>query len=358
MKIRAWVGVITLLAFAACEGETDSSAAENMPVVQPQSAKPQTVIHGIWELRYKDAAGQSYLNILELHEDGTYATHMRDATPSDAGRYTLSKTDIIFNSAVDSRLSQKIPYMLDGNELTLTLPGAGMKVGWKRSALKRQLPVMDHFGQHLPGDLPAKIAELMADAQRWQSDAVPTSIRLKALQNGEFETVLTVFAPSSQAIMRMTITPFDMATSIHDGKRASQTPLPPDVLDLPLILIKAGEDNAAGILSKADLKVWGDYGPIWRLTFSPQQAASFSAVNGEKIEADVTGFIAQYNADWAAAGALWHKALEQYRQRPEDDYDLGSDEYKPDCNISCGVYDSRLSCTKAGGDWSYSTGCR
>ena len=217
----------------------------------------QTTPVGVWELRYRDAVGQSYLNVLELREDGTYATHMQDATPSDVGRYTLTETMVTFDSQLDPRFSRDVPYQLEGDttlKLLIAAPGGGATpfyVDWTRSPLTRRLPTTEMFARRVPGGLPQIVTALALEAQRWREDAVPTWIRIKALQNGEYETVLHFFSPATTEEMRLRITAFDIKVSTHNGNRTSQTLLPPEFLDLPLVLSKATESNISGALEKS-----------------------------------------------------------------------------------------------------------
>ncbi len=361
--------VISLLSLlcGACGSEATNKAAEKTAPVLPQpdeataTSSPadtaQSSVVGIWELRYQDAVGQSYLNVLELRDDGTYATHMQDATPSDAGRYSVSETALSLESAVGPQFSRDILFSMEEDhtlKLFLTAPGVGeaVAVDWTRSELRRRLRTMEWRGQRAPGELPNEVTAFLGEAQNWRADAAPTAIRIEAAQNGEFKTVLHFFSPSTTQELRMTITPFDVKSSIHDGARAKQIPLPPEFMDLPLILIKATESEFDGAIEKADLQVWGEHGPVWRLRYANQQGGAFSATSGERISGDVTGYIAQYEANWNYAGELWRKALERYRPKPEssgafDDYDIS----EPDCHFYCDRYDTSTTCRNAGGTW-------
>lgn len=329
-----------------------------------QSAIAKPPVAGVWELRYQDAVGQSYLNVLELRKDGTYVTHMQDATPSDTGRYSVSETALFFDSAVGPQFSRDVFFSMEDShtlKLFLTAPGVGeaVAVDWKRSDLRRRLRTWEWFGQRAPGELSTEVAAFLGEARNWREDAAPTAIRMEAGRNRDFNTVLHFFSPSTAEELRMTITPFDVRSSTHEGVRAKQIPLPPAFIDLPLILIKAAESEFEGALEKADLQVWGDYGPVWRLFYANQQGGSFSATSGDRINSDVTSYIAQYEADWNRASDLWRKALEQYRPKPRTaDSDFEPDISGPDCNVFCDVYDTQSSCNSAGGDWVVGGGCQ
>ena len=42
-------------------------------------------------------------------------------------------------------------------------------------------------------------------------------------------------------------------------------------------------------------------------------------MTGERINEDVTGYVAQYEADWNRIGGVWRLMLQQYREE-DDDY--------------------------------------
>lgn len=279
---------------------------------------PEVSPVGTWELRYQDAVGQSYLDVLELRQDGSYATHMQGATPSDAGTYTLTDAAIALESSVDPLFSREIPFtLIDDDTLSLMVapPGSTERVyvEWMRSSLVRKLETIDVSARKIPRDLPAVVAGLLAGVKSWQDDAVPTAIRLEAGSNGELTTVLHFLSPKAVEEMRVAITAFDARASVHDGSRALSRPLPVEFMGLPETLAAANEQGVDGPLQEADVQVWGSHGAVWRIATVDGQRASFSAVDGQRIEADVTGYADQYEADWNRAGELWRQASDRWR---------------------------------------------
>ena len=104
----------------------------------------QTSPVGVWEIRYQDAVGQHYLDVLELRDDGGYSTHMQSKVPSDRGTYMLTDDTITFSSFVNPIFSRDIPYLLEDNVLRIMVGAPGIPepvyADWQRSELVRHLP--------------------------------------------------------------------------------------------------------------------------------------------------------------------------------------------------------------------------
>ena len=270
-------------------------------------------IVGVWEIRYLDAVGQSYLDVMELRADGTYTTHMQGSAPSDSGQYTVVDHVIAFRSALDPLFSNDIPFDFDGDDvLRLTLPappGATPAVAdWRRSPLQRQFGIQDESGRRVPMNLLNQVRSLTGDTQIWRPDAVPTWVRLEAQQNGDYITTVHLFSATASEELRVRIAPFDATVSTHDGSRTAQKPLPTSFLDLLPILEMSGTEIQRGTLETADLSVWGEHGAVWRLN-DGRQVVSLSAESGDVIQGDVTGYKEQYEADWNRAQESWREIL-------------------------------------------------
>lgn len=313
MGNHRWAAIgLMLICVAACGGTEDGGDAG------PSGTSPL----GVWELRYQDAVGQPYLNVLELRDDGTYTTHMQDATPGDTGQFTFTDTAITLTSAVNPQFSRPIPYELDGELLKLMIGGteaAPIFADWSRSSLSRTMLNELVAGQRVPSRLDINLMQLFGVAQNWNEDAVPTWIRAEADQNGEFDVVLHFFSPSTEQEMRVQLSPYDAKYSVHDGSRTVKAPLPAEFLDLPAALTAASEAGSPAALVNANLRVFENYGPVWRLVQAGGRQTTLSAESGELITEDVTGFADQYNADWAYAGELWRQVMEQYQSDDESE---------------------------------------
>lgn len=296
---------------------------------QPLAEEIRNSPAGVWEVRYNDAVGQAYLDVLELRADGTYSSHMQGLTPSDRGTYQVNDGTIAFNSTQDAILSQSFPYLVEDGVLKLylnTTDGAANTpfVEWQPSTILRKLATVDVSNRKVPTGLSHALAAMSRDAVNWREDALPTVVRISSLPNGEFQTEVNLYSPSAVEILRAMITPFDVRVSTGNGQRAPKIPLPVEFIELPEILENTG---FTGNLDRANLQVYGDYGAVWSVRMNNRQGAYVSATTGEVIEEDVTGYIEGYEADWNYAGELWRQVLDSMRSEsdpkwPDCDYDL------------------------------------
>lgn len=305
---------------------------------------------GVWEMRYKDAVGQSYLNVLELRPDGSYATYMQDATPDDHGAYVFADGALKFASEVDPRLSQSLPYELRDDSLkifTAPLPGAGVNPSaaeWRRSDALPAFQTTVIGGDEVPVGLPGMAAAAMAShALPWRADAAPVSLEVKISPPGRGVNVrLRFFSPAANEGLQLNITKYAISSRAFDGARMERRPLPAEFADLAVILDRAASEGVAGAFRRADLKTYENAGPAWMISPEGPRGATYSAITGERIHGDVTGYIAQYEADWAKAGALWRQAIERRRRDGdtlEDAFKRADEKYK------------RSICELDGGDW-------
>ena len=85
----------------------------------------------------------------------------------------------------------------------------------------------------------------------------------------------------------------------------------------------------------------------------------YDALNliGERIEGDVTGYIAQYEADWDRMGEVWRKALDPYRPKADDLGLCEVDRFACYIQVVPGVYETETGCRGAGHSWSTQGGC-
>ena len=90
MTARSLLPIIAFVAIAltveGCGARDDESGGTGV------SAKATPV--GVWERRYQDAVGQSYLDILELRDDGSYVTHGKSPYRSDRGASAFAAASI------------------------------------------------------------------------------------------------------------------------------------------------------------------------------------------------------------------------------------------------------------------------
>ena len=338
-RASLWLAVVVMASTCvACGGQAEKSD----PV-------------GTWERRYQDAVGQKYLDVLELFENGTYIKH---GVFPDSGSYIIEDDTIAFRSAVDQRFSRDVTFSLDKDTMkfrfTLLFP---QEEDWVRSSLTRNFRTIDIDGRHVPRALPGvMMSALVSEARPWQEDALPTWIRLDEKPNGQYDVIFHFYSPSMVEEMRIRVSPYDIKKSTNDGSRTATAALPPNFMDLPQIIALAKDAGLRGKLWRADARVYDGFGAVWMLS-TKADGASVSAETGAIIEEDVTGYIAQYNADWQRARELWRKARERARPRSSpfstwdsssssDSYDSGSDD-----GSSSPSYDGGSQNSWSSGDW-------
>lgn len=160
-------------------------------------------------------------------------------------------------------------------------------------------------GKRVPSDLPAlTMFALLNVAQPWRPDALP--IRLDVNELGRrfdgYEVKLSFLSPSDGSGLIVLFRPGSIMQLDAGRANWGTRPFPPEFIDLPTALRAAHDAGLPGALVRAELTVWEGYGPTWRLrTQSGKVLGQFSAVTGERFLGDVTGYVADYNAQWDAA---------------------------------------------------------
>ncbi|MCB2099115.1 MAG: hypothetical protein KDE05_15900 [Parvularculaceae bacterium] len=333
--MKATTILLSALAAALCFGATSCGKPQSGAAAAPRNADGPA---GVWEMRYQDAVGQSYFNVLELRPDGSYATYMQDATPDDHGGYALADGALTFTSKVDPRFSQSLPYELQDDRLkifTASFPGAGVNppaAEWRRSDALPAFQTKVIAGDELPVGLPGMATAAMAShALPWRADAQPVSLEVEISPPGRGVNVrLRFFSPAANEGLQLNITKYTISSRPLDGARMERRPLPADFTDLAVILDKAASEGVAGAFRRADLKMFEKAGPAWMISPEAPRGATYSAITGERIHGDVTGYIAQYEADWAKNAAIWRQVIAQQKNDGDDlkkAFDNAQDEY-------------------------------
>ena len=134
--------------------------------------------------------------------------------------------------------------------------------------------------------------------------------------------------------LRAFISPFHVLYRHNSARRSVKHPLPPHFMDLPDVIELAQSQGVSGILEKAELKVWGEHGAVWRLTMKNRSGGSFSAVDGKRIKGDVTGYVDAYNESWASIAQQWQEMSRSKNSSGggssslfDDDYEYGGEKW-------------------------------
>ncbi|MEZ5738646.1 MAG: hypothetical protein R3E68_03725 [Burkholderiaceae bacterium] len=307
---------IALMLGLAVQGTDDSA-------VRAQQLPDNSVgaVAGVWMLRYKDAVGQEYVDVLELKENGNYTKHAK-GWMADRGSYSVKGSTIAFRSAVSARLNSDITFKRLGKEAIGFQSGAplNIKTEWTRVKHPPNLETTAFDSRQVPGGLPGLLTNLAQDAQSWHADALPTSIDVRELPNGFYATSIGFHSASSVRNMRITVTAYDVERSFSDGSRSATAALPPGFLDLPQIMLLAKNSGVSGGLTRAGVGMYKGFGAVWRIVTDKRQAASFSAMTGERIRKDVTGYIVQSEKDWRQMAGIWREVIAKSQPRASDTF--------------------------------------
>ncbi|MCB2090875.1 MAG: hypothetical protein KDF58_05450 [Alphaproteobacteria bacterium] len=304
---------------------------------------------GIWEVNYQDAVGQHYHDVLELKKDGTYIRY-GTTLYADRGKYSFKDNIIYFESDVNSNIKLQIPYKRpDSNSLRfepIVPPNSSQQ--WTRVNYPpyfRTVEIDDRF-------IPAEIEQLMLTAlqnesQGSYSDIIPTGIDINELKNGQYQINFTFLSSSNNKMLNIRVKPYDLSVKITDNTGFRQIPITSGFLDFPEIISAAKKAGLKGPVKRADLKAYGKYGAVWFIN-TPGQAANISAATGEHIKEDVTGYIANYEADWNHAAQIWAEVMAKYTKKDDKDEGFWSKDHSK--------YTNSASCNQNGGVWMVSGG--
>lgn len=315
------IAVLCIAVLTACgsadDAETprDGTASTSAAKRAAPERRSATGIAGVWEMRYRDAAGQLYVNVLELRDDGTYASFMADRTPDDQGRYRYADGALKLESDVQARLSGVFPARLDGSRLTLTLPALpptrqGTEVVWQRSELTPAFDTTQVMGRPVPRELTRFVREAMVGVGlTWQGDALPIGLEVGYGLKGQAEVRLVLYSPASEREMMLTVTRYRVRSRDYAAQPRRRLPLPEQFVELTDVLSRARQQGLQGEFSRASLRTYDPAGPAWMLSSAGPVGATYSALNGERINGDVTGYVAAYEQQATQAVQAWRRLL-------------------------------------------------
>lgn len=318
--MRLLVGLLCALVLAACGKGSEAAAGGHDPADPGKPPRPV----GIWEHRYSDAVGQAYRDVMDLRADGTYVVHAA-GWMADRGRYTLDGDSLSLQSDTDARHTLTLQAAFRYGHMLLSWVPPGFEAQaqqfrktdeWVPVAGPPNFPTVAIDGRAVPASLPETMASALQDiAVPWQSDALPVSIDVEELPNRNFEVDFGFYSPAAYEGMTVRMTAYDLKTNTFDQSRPDAAPLPPDFLDLPRIVADAKTAGVQGPLKRANLRLYDTYGAVWGLS-TVAEGAWIDAASGERINEDVTGYIASYNAQWDRINAQWRAMFKGRAARP------------------------------------------
>lgn len=165
----------------------------------------------------------------------------------------------------------------------------------------------------LPRDIPELMHAATRRARLWRQDAIPVSLEFQhfdapnlKLKKGP-RVVFSFSSPSEGAGLKLTVTTTDVSTfAFSQPVNWGGVSLPPVFVDLPAALRIARANGMKGPLGSASLRIYSPRGapPVlaWMVhSSSAGRGRTVNGATGEIIDYDVTGYIADYNAQWERA---------------------------------------------------------
>lgn len=263
---------------------------------------------GTWQLRW---AGQPVY--WEIRADGSHTVSGPGAQLPDSGSFTAAGGQWSISSAVWGE---------DGGSYSLTDPDTFVGVGrlgpgtWQRATgpMADAAPVAMQTeadgARLLAKDIPELMLAATQRARQWRADAIPVSLEFahRDLWNYKGPEVKIAFSsPAEGTGLTLTYTNDGVRSFEHNqAVNWGAVCLPPVFADLPAATRIARENGLMGPLDRASLRIYapGGTSPVlaWMMhTGATGGGRTINGATGEIIDYDVTGYIADYNAQWEQA---------------------------------------------------------
>jgi hypothetical protein len=188
---------------------------------------------------------------------------------------------------------------------------------WHRREPALALEVASINAQLVPAAVPAATDAARALARRWQPDALLARIDYERPDSPNPQPpAIRLFFFSPATGLGLWVTVSTQGTSFFGASRASGLAIPNGFLDLPQAWAVARQYGVAPPLQRAMLQVWKPEGgePVLAWSLSGNGGAvNIDAVEGHRLEGDLSGYIAAYNAQWQEAIAGLRRLLARPR---------------------------------------------
>ncbi|MEM7023797.1 MAG: hypothetical protein AAF637_14570 [Pseudomonadota bacterium] len=203
---------------------------------------------------------------------------------------------------------------------------------WHRREPALKLAVVEINAQLIPAEVPAVTDAARGLARSWQPDALLARVdydRPSGTRATPPEVELFFFSPSSGLGLWVNVS--TAGTSFFGASRADGLAIPNGFLDLPQAWTIARQYGVAPPLERALLRVWTPEGgePVLAWSISGNgAAANIDATEGNRLEGDLSGYVAAYNAQWQEAVAGLRRLLARPRSSSSssDDWSYSSDD--------------------------------
>ena len=200
-----------------------------------------------------------------------------------------------------------------GDWATIVMHGRYGIGRWHRRAPSLALDTAAISGQLVPTGIPAITDAARALARRWQPDALLSMIDYERPDspNPQPPAVrLSFFSPATG--LGLWIRGSSAGTSFSGASRGGGSAIPNGFLDLPQAWAVARQHGVQPPLERAVLRVWTPEGSAPVLAWTVSGAGSginLDGVEGNRLEGDLSGYVAAYNAQWETAVAGLRRLL-------------------------------------------------
>ncbi len=210
------------------------------------------------------------------------------------------------------------------NWATLMTQGTLGPGRWHRKAPNLRLEMSAFDEQQLPTGLPALVTQAQAIAAGWRPDAELVSVNYERPDsnnlNAKPELKLRYRSPATGAGLVVSASPEGSGFFVHDVVNWGGEEIPDGFLDLPAVWSIARQHGLLPPLDRAGLRIWrpqqGDPVLAWTLSSArgETRGINLDAADGNKLDGDLSGYIATYNAQWQAAIAGLKRLFQQPRR--------------------------------------------
>ena len=182
---------------------------------------------------------------------------------------------------------------------------------WHRRDPSLRLEMVELNAQQIPTGLPDLVAAARLVAGQWRPDAILVSLEFErndapnpAIQDS---VDLGFMSPATGGGLVIRVEPEGAGFFEHGVVRWAENEIPDGFLDLPAVWAIARQYGLLPPLDRADLRIWeppdGDPVLAWSLAAArgDERGINIDAAAGGRLEGDLTGYVAAYNAQWEAA---------------------------------------------------------
>ncbi len=286
---------------------------------------------GTWllEVQLPSAAGPVPV-IWRIERDGRYIMDAGDL--SHSGRLTAFGGEWELNAETASFADGgNYEFQNWATLVTRARTGVGR---WFRLEPRLVLNQVELSGQKLPTNVPAVVQNARAVAASWRPDATLVSIEFDrndaANSFVQDQLQLSFTSPATGAGLVVWVEPTGTRFFVHDVVNWRTDDIPDGFLDLPAAWAVARQNGLLPPLKSAKLQIFEpqEDGLILAWSFTAARGetrgVNLDAVSGTKLDGDLTGYVAAYNAQWQAATAGLRKLFQRPRRPSSSGVDFSS----------------------------------